>query len=83
METLGSLVDKLSIANLKVWHLEERRNDKSLSDTERLAAADQLTMANRQRNLLAQEIDQLLAAVLTGDKTPVVQPYVRVDPGKK
>lgn len=83
METLGSLIDKLSISNLKIWHLEERRNDHSLPDADRLAAADQLTTANKQRNLLAHEIDQFFASALSGEKKALVQSYVRVDPQKK
>ena len=29
-ETLGSLIDKLTIANIRLWHLEDVRRDKGL-----------------------------------------------------
>jgi len=82
-ETLGSLIDKLTIANLKIWHAEDARNDRSLPDEIRLAAADKVTICNRQRNELVQEIDELFAAALRGDVTKLVQQYTRIDPGKK
>ena len=39
-ETLGSLVDKLTVCNVRIWHLIDKHRDKSLSDKERLEAAD-------------------------------------------
>ena len=33
-ETLGSLIDKLTIANLRLWHLEEVKHDNEASDSE-------------------------------------------------
>lgn len=67
METLGSLVDKLTIANCRLWHLEDRRRDKSLPDTERLKAADLVAVVNGERNSLIDEIDRLTnAAILAG-----------------
>ena len=84
-ETLGTLIDKLTIANLKVWHAEDARNDKSLPDDVRLAAADKVTVCNRLRNELVQEIDELFAAAVRGDINAqrLVQTYTRIDPGKK
>lgn len=82
-ETLGSLIDKLTIANLKVWHAEDVRNDKNLPDEVRLAAADKVTVCNRQRNELVQEIDELFAAAIRGEAKKLVNEYTRIDPGKK
>jgi hypothetical protein len=59
METLGSLVDKLTIANGRLWHLEDKRRDRSLPDSERLAACDMVSAVNAERNALIDEIDQL------------------------
>ncbi len=65
-ETLGSLVDKLTIANVRLWHLEERRRDRNLVDADRLAAADAVAVVNRQRNDLIDEIDEFLSAAQDG-----------------
>ncbi len=56
-ETLGSLIDKLSVANIRLWHLEDQRRDKERSDSMRLAAADSVSVVNKQRNDLIDEID--------------------------
>lgn len=65
-ETLGSLVDKLSVANIRLWHLEDRRRNKNFPDPQRLAAADAVSLVNKQRNDLMDEIDLYLKAALEG-----------------
>ena len=62
-ETLGSLVDKLSIKNLRIWHLEEVLEKDS--DSEELKAKRDL--ANKQRQNLVQEINGFLFAALRGE----------------
>ena len=70
METLGSLMDKLSIANLRLWHLEDDRRDRSKSDAERLAAADKVAQVNSQRNALIDEMDELLDRACRAGRAP-------------
>lgn len=70
METLGSLIDKLAIANIRLWHLEERRRDKSNSDAERLKAADMVSVVNSQRNALIDEIDEFLQSAISNGNAP-------------
>lgn len=60
MMTIGNTIDKLTIANIRLWHLEDRRRDHRLSDEERLAAADTVAEVNVQRNNLIDEIDRLI-----------------------
>jgi hypothetical protein len=62
-ETLGSLVDKLSIKNLRIWHLEEVLEKDS--DSEKLKAKRDL--ADKQRQNLVQEINGFLVAALQGE----------------
>ena len=66
-ETLGSLIDKLSIKNLRYWHLDESiaKEDSSSPQTQELKA--KLKLVDNQRNDLLNEIDAFLAAALTGD----------------
>jgi hypothetical protein len=61
MQTIGGVVDQLTIANIRLWHLEDKRRDKSLPDSERLKACDMVAVVNSQRNELIDEIDQMLA----------------------
>ena len=69
METIGSLIDKLTIANIRIWHFEERRRDHSLPDAERLKAADAIATVNQQRNDLIDEIDLYLKDAIN-DRIP-------------
>ncbi len=77
-ETLGSLIDKLTIANLRLWHLEDVRRDRTLPDKDRLAAADAVSEVNRQRNDLMDEIDEFLYKAAHGEvrlKAPKMKIY--------
>ena len=62
-ETLGSLVDKLSIVNIKLYHVQdevyaaEQAGDGLEAETVR-----KLAYLNRQRNKLATEIDVMFAS---------------------
>ncbi len=76
-ETLGSLVDKLTIANIRLWHLEDARRDKSLSDKQRLAAADMISVVNGERNDLMDEIDEFIYDAAHG-KVKLKAPKVKI-----
>lgn len=59
METPGSLIDKLTIVNLKIFKAEDMKRDKLASD-QVIADATRLTNTlNQHRNDLIKEIDQL------------------------
>jgi hypothetical protein len=63
MDTIGNLIDKLTIVNIRIWMAEDIKRDKSASDKQ-IADATRITnTANQLRNDLIQEIDQVL-----GDK---------------
>ena len=56
METLGTLIDKLSIINIKIWHIHDiiysSKDDKIVAQK-----AKELLMVNAERNKLIEEID--------------------------
>jgi hypothetical protein len=62
-ETLGSLVDKLSIKNLRIWHLEEALEKDSKSEE----LKGKRDLADKQRQKLVQEINGFLVAALQGE----------------
>ena len=66
-ETLGSLVDKLSIKNLRLWHIDEAMEALDASDPkkEELQAKRQLVVD--QANDLMGEINSFLGAALSGE----------------
>ena len=60
MDTLGNLIDKLTVVNIRIWMAEDIKRDASASDKQ-IAAATKLTnIANQQRNDLIQEIDETI-----------------------
>jgi cell division protein FtsB len=58
MDTVGSLVDKLSIINLKLWHLEEIAHEKGAVDKVVADAKRKIDVLNKQRHSLIGEIDK-------------------------
>ena len=64
-ETLGSLVDKLSIKNLRIWHLDEALEQKNASDYAELKARRDL--ADKQRQNLVNEINVFLVSAFKGE----------------
>lgn len=60
MQTIGSVIDQLSVVNIRIWFLIDKTKDKSLSDKERVKASEQLVDVNKQRNILIDEIDYMI-----------------------
>lgn len=56
--TLIESLEKLYLCNNKLWDLEDKRRDKSLSDEERLKAADDVSSFNKMRNESIDQIDR-------------------------
>ncbi len=65
-ETLGSLVDKLSIKNLRYWHLEEMIDGHEGPAGELQELKAKLDLVVKQREDLLNEIDGFFAAALEG-----------------
>ena len=58
METIGNLIDKLTIVNIRIWTAEDIKRDK-LANDKQIADATKITnISNSQRNDLIQEIDE-------------------------
>jgi hypothetical protein len=68
METIGNLIDKLTIVNIRIWMFEDvKRNSQ---DDHMIADATRKTnVLNQQRNDLIQEIDELASGLIDGSKT--------------
>lgn len=60
MDTIGNLIDKLSIVNIRIWFAEDIKRDRSASDKQIADACRITNIANSQRNDLIQEIDECL-----------------------
>jgi len=60
MDTAGSLIDKLSIVNIKIFKAEDAKRDPDATDEE-IASSTRLTnRLNKHRNDLIGELDDIL-----------------------
>ena len=55
--SIGEMLDKLSIANIKIWHLTDKVLDNSLSLEEAGRAARGAESANAERRRLIKEVN--------------------------
>ena len=69
METIGNLIDKLTIANIRIWMAEDIKRDPNATDTQ-IANATRITnVVNSLRTDLIQEIDESLNKMVSTGKT--------------
>lgn len=71
-ETVGSLVDKISIIELKIWHMDEQSRREDASAEFRQNCESRLGVMRMQRDDLAVELSTLLADIIAGRVTPKV-----------
>lgn len=71
-ETLGSLVDKIGIAELKIYHMREQAGRPGAEPSFRAACAERLAVLATQRDDLAGELTLLLAVIAAGRVVPKV-----------
>jgi hypothetical protein len=69
METIGNLIDKLTIANIRMWMAEDIKRDPNATDKQ-IADATRLTnITNVHRTDLIQEIDEAINHMVATGKT--------------
>lgn len=66
MESIGNLIDRLSITNCRIWAAEDIKRKNLATDKEILNATKVTNVANQQRNDLIQEIDERLNEIAIG-----------------
>jgi len=77
-ETLGSLVDKLCITNLKLWHIQDEVHQAAdAGDGLPPDTVVSLSALNLQRNSLMTEIDSLLNESIRSGKA-MVDPRIKL-----
>ena len=68
METIGNLIDKLTIANIRIWMAVDIKRDKNATDKQ-IADATRLTnITNSYRTDLIQEIDETINEMISTGK---------------
>mgnify|MGYP001778587795 CR=1 FL=1 len=68
METVGSLIDKLSINELKIYHMTEQLDRTDVDEVFKKECEFKLDIMKTQRNDLLDELQQLLDDVSSGKK---------------
>jgi predicted outer membrane protein len=68
MDTIGNLIDKLTIANIRVWMAEDVKRDSKATDKQIADACRTTNVANQHRTDLIQEIDERLNDISEGKK---------------
>ncbi len=71
-ETVGWLADKLSIIELKIYHMAEQERRPDVTDGFRAQCRDKLAVMREQRDDLAEELSSLLGDIATGKVVPKV-----------
>ncbi len=71
-ETIGSLADKLSIVELKIFHMREQVERADADAAHRARCADRLAVLEVQRDDLAAELTELWQKVADGTYRPKV-----------
>lgn len=68
METVGSLIDKLSVNELKIYHMNEQAAREDVSREFKRDCENRLAILSAQRSDLESELQELLDDVLSGRK---------------
>jgi hypothetical protein len=69
METIGNLIDKLTVTNIRIWMAEDIKRKNDATDFEIANATKITNVANQQRNDLIQEIDELINYLVENKKS--------------
>ncbi len=68
METVGSLIDKLAINELKIYHMTEQAERDDITEEFRNDCHARLDVLKTQRTDLKEELQQLIEDVTSGKK---------------
>lgn len=71
-ETVGWLADKISIMELKIWHMREQSERQDATVEFRAQCTERLAVLQLQRDDLAAELTVLLGEIAAGRVTPKV-----------
>jgi len=71
-ESVGSLADKLSIMELKVYHMREQAEREDATPEFRAQCAERVLVLEQQRDDLSAELTALLAGLASGTVVPKV-----------
>mgnify|MGYP003661799351 CR=1 FL=1 len=65
MYSIGDMVDKLVIENIKIFSLRDKLNNESLSDKEHVELNNKMMILNENRGIIANMLDEKVENVVT------------------
>lgn len=68
MDSIGNLIDKLTITNIRIWMAEDIKRDTNATDKQIADATRVTNVANSLRTDLIQEIDEKLNEMISTGK---------------
>jgi hypothetical protein len=66
MYSIGELVDKLSVENLKIFRVREQLHSDNLSDEEYISLNNKMNILNQNRSTLSNLLDEKVEKVISG-----------------
>jgi hypothetical protein len=69
METIGNLIDKLSVVNIRIWMAEDIKRNPLATDKQIVNATKLTNVCNKQRNDIIQEIDEMINFLINTNST--------------
>lgn len=77
MYSIGDLVDKLVIENIKIFNIRQRLREKDLSDEEYVELNNKMIALNENRSVLSDLLDTKVERVVTGQEKNVLVKNVK------
>jgi len=72
MLSIGDLVDKLVIENIKIFTLREKMHAEKLTDEEYVKLNDKMIALNENRGIICNYLDEKVSNVISGKEKNVV-----------
>ena len=72
MYSIGDLVDKLVIENIKIFNIRQKLHDKDLNDQEYVELNNKMIALNENRSIVAGLLDEKIEKVISGEEKNVL-----------
>ncbi len=83
MNSIGDLVDKLVIENIKIFNLREKMHRKGISDQEYVTLSNNMNLLNKNRSTISIFLDEKVSRVVEGKEENCVIKIIKTYEGKK
>ena len=83
MNSIGDLIDKLIIENIKIFNLRENMHSKKLSDEHYVTMSNQMNLLNKNRSTISNFLDDKIDRVVDGKEKNTFLNIIKTYEGKK